>query len=131
MSTFGSRGPLGASPATQPGAGGYPGPYGTGTVGAGEHGQEGTLGSMKERAQDWMSAATSGAESAWDSTRQEARELASSARERAEDFADSASRFMRRYPIASMAGIFAAGILLGAALRFAMEPRYGGGRWQI
>ncbi len=88
---------------------------------------ESTLGTVKEKAQDLASSAASSAQQAWDSTKQQAQQAWDSTKNRVQDMTsnvgdtfeeafDSVQGFVRRYPLACIAGGFLVDFLAASAL---------------
>ena len=102
----------------------------------GQTGNEGMMGTIKDRAQDLASAMSTTAEKAWDSTRegasqawdttrQQAGEMCSRASARTEEVIDSMTTFVKRHPISSLLFALGLGFVLAGAFGFMNEEPQG------
>jgi hypothetical protein len=78
--------------------------------------QGGTMGAVKEKAQELGSSIASGAQQAWDTTRRQSREWASNVAETAENAWEGFGNTIRRYPVASLLIALGVGFILGGGL---------------
>ena len=78
--------------------------------------QGGTMGAVKEKAQELGSTIASGAQQAWDTTRRQTREWASNVADGAQDAWEGFGNTVRRYPVASLLIALGVGFVLGGGL---------------
>jgi hypothetical protein len=83
----------------------------------------GTLGAIKDKAQDVASSVANTAQQAWDSTRHQAQQVASSIGNTAEETYDSVNGFIRRYPLACVFGGFLVGMLVAGGISLPLARR--------
>jgi hypothetical protein len=81
-----------------------------------EHG--GTMGALKEKAQELGSTIASGAQQAWDATSRQTREWAGDVARTAENAWEGFGNTIRRNPVASLLIAFGVGFVLGGGLGF-------------
>jgi hypothetical protein len=76
----------------------------------------GTVGEIKDKAQDMASSVATTAQKAWDSTREQVENVASQIGDKAEEAVENVTGFIRRYPVASVLGGFFLGYFAACAL---------------
>jgi hypothetical protein len=78
--------------------------------------EQGTMGAVREKAQELGSTIASGAQQAWDTTRRQTREWASQVADTAENAWEGFGNTIRRYPVASLLIALGVGFVLGGGL---------------
>ncbi len=86
----------------------------------------GTMGTVRDKAQEMASSVASSAQQAWDTTRRQVQDAASNVGETFEDAFGNVNHFVRRYPLACVLGGFFVGFLAASAMG-GMSSGYGRG----